>query len=110
MVTPQSLWIGQRLATARKLAGLTTRQLAERLSWNDHTRVVNYENGRRAVSVVTLLEIATVLGIPAAALLVESPEEQAVIAHVVGNRERAQQLAYRIALLGEPEPATPRAE
>lgn len=107
MPTPHDLWIGQRLVAVRKLAGLTTRQLATRLGWNDHTRVVNYENGRRAVSVATLVEIAHALDLPAAALLVESPEEQAVIAYVAGNRERAQQVAYTIALLGEPEPIAP---
>jgi hypothetical protein len=62
------------------------------------------------VSVVMLMEIAAALGLPTAALLVESPEEQAVIAHVAGNRERAQQLAYMISLLGEPEPLAPEAD
>jgi transcriptional regulator with XRE-family HTH domain len=107
MPTPHDLWVGQRIAAARRLAGLTTRQLAERLGWNDHSRLTNYETGRRAVSVVTLMAIAAALGLPTATLLVESPEEQAVIAHVAGNRERAQQLAYMISLLDEPEPMAP---
>jgi transcriptional regulator with XRE-family HTH domain len=110
MPTPQDLWVGQRIAAARRLAGLTTRQLAERLGWSDHSRLTNYETGRRAVSVVALMAIAAALEIPTAALLVESPEEQAVIAHVAGNRERAQQLAYMIALLGEPEPIAPETD
>lgn len=109
MPTPDDRWVGQRIAAARKAAGLTTRQLADRLGWGDHTRIVNYENGRRSVSVVTLMAIAGALGTPVAALLVESPEEQAVVAMVAGSRERAQQLAYLIALLNEPEPDAPEA-
>lgn len=107
MPTPDDLWVGQRIAAARKVAGLTTRQIADRLGWKDHTRIVNYENGRRSVSVVTLMEIAGALNVPAAALLVESPEERAVVAMVAGNRERAQQIAYLINLLSEPEPDAP---
>lgn len=104
MHTPDDLWVGQRIASARKIAGMTTRQLADRLGWSDHTRIVNYENGRRSVSVVTLMKIAGALDVAVAALLVESSEERAVVAMVAGNRERAQQLAYLITLLNEPEP------
>ena len=110
MANADDHWVGQRIATARRLANLTTRQLAERLGWSDHSRVTNYESGRRSVSAVTLIAIARALGLPVAALLVESPEEQAVIAHVAGHRERAQQLAYMIRMLDEPEPAMPDAD
>lgn len=107
MPTPEDLWIGQRITAARREANLSMRQLAERLGWSDHSRVANYESGRRAVSVSALLELAQALGLPAAALLVETREERAVIAHVAGQRERAQQLAYMIKLLDEPEPDSP---
>lgn len=100
-------WVGQRIAVARRRANLTTRQLAERLGWSDHSRITNYESGRRAVSIVTLIAIAKALDLPAAALLVESLEEQAIVAHVAGHRERAQQLAYMIHMLDEPEPTLP---
>lgn len=105
MPTDEDRWVGQRIMAARRVANLTTRQLAERLGWSDHSRVTNYESGRRSVSVVTLIAIARALNLPVAALLVESREEQAVIAHVAGRRERAQQLAYMISMLDEPEPA-----
>jgi transcriptional regulator with XRE-family HTH domain len=109
MPSERDRWVGQRLAAARKAAGLTVRQLAERLGWPDHSRLTSYETGRRAVSVVTLMEIAQALGQAPAALLVESPEEAEIITQVAGNRERAQQLTYLIQLLGEPEPAPPDA-
>lgn len=110
MLTDEDRWVGQRITAARRLANLTTRQLAERLGWSDHSRVSNYESGRRSVSVVTLMELARVLDLPVAALLVESAEEQAIIAHVAGHRERAQQLAYMISMLEEPEPDAPDAD
>lgn len=110
MPTNEDRWVGQRIAAARRLANLTTRQLAKRLGWSDHSRVTNYESGRRSVPVVTLMAIARALDLPVAALLVESREEQAVIAHVAGHRERAQQLAYMIAMLDEPEPSMPEPE
>jgi transcriptional regulator with XRE-family HTH domain len=105
MPSERDRWVGQRLAVARKAAGLTVRQLADHLGWPDHSRLTSYETGRRALSVVTLMEIAQALGQAPAALLVESPEEAEIITQVVGNRERAQQLAYLIQLLGEGEPA-----
>ena len=105
MPSERDRWVGQRVAVARKTAGLTVRQLAERLGWPDHSRLTSYETGRRALSVVTLMEIAQALSQAPAALLVESPEEASVITRVAGNRERAQQLAYLIELLGDDEPA-----
>jgi hypothetical protein len=53
------------------------------------------------------MEIAQALSLPPAALLVESTEERAVVAHIAGNRERAQQVAYMITILDEPEPDQP---
>lgn len=107
MTTVRDVWIGQRLARARKQAGLTVRQLAARLGWNDHSRLTNYEVGRRSVSVVVLMEIAAALGQAPGALLAESDEEAQVIGQVAGNRERAQQLLYLSDVLDEPAPATP---
>jgi transcriptional regulator with XRE-family HTH domain len=107
MPSDRDRWVGQRLAAARKAAGLTVRQLADRLGWPDHSRLTSYETGRRTTSVVTLIEIARALGQAPAALLVESTEEATIITQVAGNRERAQQLAYLIQLLGEPEPVPP---
>jgi transcriptional regulator with XRE-family HTH domain len=107
MPSDRDRWVGQRLAAARKAAGLTVRQLTDRLGWPDHSRLTSYETGRRATSVVTLIEIARALGQAPAALLVESTEEATIITQVAGNRERAQQLAYLIQLLGEPEPVPP---
>ena len=105
MPSDRDRWVGQRLAAARKAAGLTVRQLADRLGWPDHSRLTSYETGRRTTSVVTLIEIARALGQAPAALLVESSEEAEIITQVAGNRERAQQLSYLIHLLGEGEPA-----
>jgi transcriptional regulator with XRE-family HTH domain len=104
MPSERDRWVGQRVAAARKAAGLTVRQLAEQLGWPDHSRLTSYETGRRAMTVGTLMEIAQALGQAPAALLAESLEEAAIMTQVAGNRERAQQLAYLIHLLDEGEP------
>jgi transcriptional regulator with XRE-family HTH domain len=109
MATEEDRWVGQRIRAAREAAGLSIRQLAEQLGWPDHSRLHRYEAGRRSIAVVTMKEIAQALHLPLPALLADSPEEQAVIAHVAGNRERAQQVAYLIHLLDEPEPPDPQA-
>ena len=105
--TERDGWIGQQLARARKQAGLTVRQLTARLEWNDHSRLTNYETGRRSVSVVVLFEIAQALGQSPAALLADSDEEAQIMRQVAGNRERAQQLLYLSAMLDEAEPEPP---
>jgi transcriptional regulator with XRE-family HTH domain len=107
MTTERDAWIGQRLARARKQAGLTVRQLAERLGWSDHSRLTNYEVGRRSVSVAVLIEVAAALSQPAAAFFAASDEEARIIRQVAGNRERAQQLLYLSDMLDEPEPPSP---
>ena len=107
MPSERDRWVGQRVAAARKGAGLTVRQLAERLGWPDHSRLTSYETGRRALTVVTFMEIAQALGQAPAALLAESSEEALIMNQVAGSRERAQQLAYLIHLLDEEEPRPP---
>ena len=107
MPSEHDRWVGQRIAAARHAAGLTVRQLADRLGWSDHSRLTSYETGRRAVSVVTLLDIARALDRHIASMLVDSPEEGEVIGLIAGNRERAQQVKYLLAMLAEPEPAPP---
>jgi transcriptional regulator with XRE-family HTH domain len=110
MATEEDRWVGQRIRAAREAAGLSIRQLAEQLGWSDHSRLHSYEAGRRSITVVTMKAIARTLHLPLPALLADSPEEQAVIAHVAGNRERAQQVVYLLHVLDEPAPPDPQEE
>jgi transcriptional regulator with XRE-family HTH domain len=54
----------------RQDQGLSTRELAGRLGWPRDT-LLNYEVGRRRITVEALVEIAAALHIPPAALLVD---------------------------------------
>ena len=61
------------LVTARKAAGLTQRQLADRLS-RPYTVIANIERGERQIDVVEFIAIARALGIGAPELLARVAE------------------------------------
>lgn len=84
--------IGRRLASARKAAGLTMRQLAARLGW-PYTTLANYEEGRRPLRIVQLSAIAAALGQSPAAFLVELPEAATIINRISGDLDRCLQVA-----------------
>ena len=85
--------IGRRLASARKAAGFTVRQLAARLGW-PYTTLANYEEGRRPLRIAQLIAIATALGRSPAAFLVDLPEAAAVIERIDGDLDRCLQVAF----------------
>jgi transcriptional regulator with XRE-family HTH domain len=87
--------IGRRLASARKAAGLTVRQLAERLGW-PYTTLANYEEGRRPLRIVQLCAIAGALGQSPAAFLVELPEAATIINRIDGDLDRCLQVAFML--------------
>ena len=58
----------KRIREARKLAGLTQKQLGERLGVSE-SAVAQYESGQRVPKVDTLQRIAAALDIPLASLL-----------------------------------------
>ena len=87
--------IGRRLATARKAAGLTVRQLATQLGW-PYTTLANYEEGRRPLRVTQLSAIAAVLGQSPAAFLVDLPEAATIINRIDGDLDRCLQVAFML--------------
>ncbi|NTW02920.1 MAG: helix-turn-helix transcriptional regulator [Oscillochloris sp.] len=84
MLHEQSRMVGQRVATARQHAGLSIRDLADRIGWPRDT-LVNYELGRRAITIERLEAIADALGIPAAALLIENDQLAALLNQLSAN-------------------------
>jgi transcriptional regulator with XRE-family HTH domain len=106
MAEAENIAIGKRLAAARQGAGLSIRQLAERLGW-PHTTLGNYESGRRALPVARLIDIAHALGHTPAALLLDPPEAVAVVDRIAGNVELSIQVAYILETLEEPIPDDP---
>src|SRR5262245_45655150 len=70
--------VGRRIATTRQAQRLSAADLAERLQWSRDT-LVNYETGRRRLTVETLTAIAAALGIPPAVLLIDDAKLAALI-------------------------------
>lgn len=87
--------LGRRLASARKAAGLTVRQLAARLGW-PYTTLANYEEGRRPLRVAQLSAIAATLGQSPAAFLVDLPEAATIINRIDGDLDRCLQVAFML--------------
>jgi len=89
---PIDVRVGRRLADARRRAGLTLREVAERLQWPLST-VHNYETGRRPIKLAALEAIAGVLGRTPAALLVDTVEAAAIVEQIAADEERCIQVA-----------------
>src|SRR5437773_2369390 len=106
MEAETNVQIGKRLAAARQAAGLSIRQLADKLGW-PHTTLGNYESGRRTLPIPRLCDIAAVLGRTPAALLLDPPEAARIVEQIAGNLERCMQIAYFLDTLDQPLPDDP---
>lgn len=103
--------LGQRLRTAREEAGLSLRELAQRVGLRDHTVLIKYERGATAPSSVRLLSLARALGCSAAALLADRDAAIRIIDAVDRADEvRLAQLGFVLDSLESPSPAAPPAE
>jgi len=99
--------VGQRLARARKAAGLTLQELAERVKWPLST-LANYETGRRPIRLAHLEAIGAALNRSPAAFLVDSDEAAAIVDQIVGNQERCLQVLFFLeTLTGQPDEEDP---
>jgi transcriptional regulator with XRE-family HTH domain len=74
--------VGRRIAMTRQAHGLSAADLAERLRWPRDT-LVNYETGRRRLTVEHLIAIADALGVPPATLLLDDSKLAALITELV---------------------------
>ena len=92
--------VGQRLARARKAAGLTLQELADRLGWPLST-LDNYETGRRPIKLAHLEAIGAILNRSPAAFLVDSDEAAAIVEQIVGDQERCLQVLFFLETLTE---------
>jgi transcriptional regulator with XRE-family HTH domain len=98
--------IGRRVAAWRQSAGLTIRELADRLGW-PHTTLGNYESGRRALPIARLYDIAAALGHAPAVLLIDDPETAAIVDQIARDPERRAQLEFILETLGDAPPEMP---
>jgi len=102
--------VGQRLAHARKAAGLTLQELADQLGWPLST-LANYETGRRPIKLAHLEAIAVALHRSPAVFLVDSDEAAAIVEQIAGNQERCLQVLFFLdALTEQPDEVNPATE
>ena len=85
--------VGQRIATARRAAGMTHAELAARLGWPRDT-LIHYEHGRRALSVERLVAIAAALDIHPAVLLIADADLRAILHRLVSEPDLRAQVHF----------------
>lgn len=68
--------VGERICIARRDAGMTQQQLADRINVN-RSQVANIERGRSGVAVAQLISIAAALNVSAASLLPDPAKSDA---------------------------------
>ena len=95
--------IGRRVAGWRQSAGLTIRELADRLGW-PHTTLGNYESGRRALPIARLYDIAAALGHAPAVLLIDDPETAVIVDEMARDPERRAQIGFILETLNDVPP------
>lgn len=108
MLHEQSRTVGQRIAAARQGVGLSIRELAERIGWPRDT-LVNYELGRRAITIEKLDQIAAALHIPAAALLIEDAQLAALVARMIDSPALRAHIRFFVNTLDDEIPNDPQA-
>ena len=95
--------VGQRLARARKAAGLTLQELADQLGW-PYSTLASYEIGRRPIKLAHLEAIAAALHLSPAAFLVDSDEAAAIVEQIASNQERCLHVLFFLeTLIDQPD-------
>lgn len=100
---PQSRQVGQRIAYLRHRQRLSTRELAERLGWPRDT-LVNFEHGRRAITIERLEAIAQALDVAPAALLLDDDRLRELLARLRAEPGLVDQIAFFLATLDDELP------
>jgi transcriptional regulator with XRE-family HTH domain len=103
----QSKAVGQRIAIVRQRTGLSIRDLADRIGWPRDT-LVNYELGRRAITIERLEQIAQALGVPPAALLIENEQLAALFTRLTTSPALLAHVRFFIDTLDDELPGDPR--
>jgi transcriptional regulator with XRE-family HTH domain len=102
----QSRSVGLRIAAARQRAGLSIRELADRIGWPRDT-LVNYELGRRAITIERLDQIAEALGISAAAFLIEDEQLAALVGRLASDPALLAHVRFFLDTLDDDVPSEP---
>jgi transcriptional regulator with XRE-family HTH domain len=95
--------LGRRIAAARRAANLTQVELAAKLDWPSDT-LINYENGRRALTVDRLITLALALDLHPAGLLLDDPSLARLVTRLTRDAELQMQVEFFLnALDAEPD-------
>lgn len=92
--------IGRRIAAARRAAGLTQAELAQRLGWPRDT-LIHYEHGRRALAIDRLIMIAGALALHPATLLISDERLAALVQRLEHDSEALTQVDFFLSTLDE---------
>lgn len=92
--------IGRRLAAARRAAGLTQAELAQRLDWPRDT-LIHYEHGRRTLALQRLVAIAETLAIHPATLLIADESLATLLQRLIDDPELRSQVDFFLSTLEE---------
>jgi transcriptional regulator with XRE-family HTH domain len=92
--------LGRRIAEARRKAGLTQAQLAERLGWS-RDALINYEHGRRTLAVERLIAIAAALDLPPATLLIADASQAVLVRRLLTEPELQAQVVFFLSTLDD---------
>jgi transcriptional regulator with XRE-family HTH domain len=85
--------LGRRVAAARRAANLTQVELAAKLAWPTDT-LINYENGRRSLSLERLIAVATALHLSPAALLLDDSDLARLLTRLISDTELRAQVEF----------------
>ena len=102
----QSRVVGQRIAVVRQRAGLSIRDLAERIGWPRDT-LVNFELGRRALTIERLQVIADALNVPSALFLLEDDQLTDILRRLTSDRELLAHVRFFLDTLHDDIPVDP---
>jgi transcriptional regulator with XRE-family HTH domain len=103
--------VGRRLRAAREEAGVSLRELAQRVGLRDHTVLIKYEQGRTAPTSTRLISLARALGVSPAALLASHDAAIPLITAVdQADEVQLAQLSFAVETLQSPDPEPPEFE
>lgn len=111
MTTPhaQSRVVGQRIAAVRQQAGLSIKDLAHRIGWPRDT-LVNYELGRRAITMERLAAIAAALDVSPALLLITDHTLATILQRLAVDPTLVSHVAFFLDTMADELPEEPVAE
>lgn len=90
--------IGKRIAAVRQAMALSQRELAHRVGWPRDT-LINYEHGRRALTVERLTQVARALDVHPAVFLTQDEQLATLIQRLATDAELIGQVAFFIEAL-----------